>query len=56
MKANYLGATQLNATEGAPLSIELFGRDTDADLINWSATNLPRGMTFEVPTRVVNIR
>ncbi len=40
---------QLNASEGVPLTIELFGRDTDADLIEWAATGLPRGMTLDVP-------
>jgi len=39
----------LSATEGSALSIELFGHDTDTDLINWSSANLPRGMTFEIP-------
>ena len=46
------GATtpiQLNASEGVPLTIELFGRDTDADLIEWAATGLPRGMILDVP-------
>ncbi|MCI4427871.1 MAG: putative Ig domain-containing protein, partial [Burkholderiales bacterium] len=47
---NAATALQLNATEGVPLTIEVFGRDTDADLINWSTANLPRGMTFEVPS------
>ena len=41
---------QLNATEGVPLTIELFGRDTDTDLIEWAASDLPRGMTLEVPS------
>ena len=47
------GATtpiQLNASEGVPLTLELFGRDTDADLIEWAATGLPRGMTLDVPS------
>ncbi|UUZ69428.1 putative Ig domain-containing protein [Polaromonas sp. P2-4] len=42
-------ALQVSATEGSALSIELFGRDADTDLINWSTAGLPRGMTFEVP-------
>ncbi|MDP1770893.1 MAG: hypothetical protein Q8L15_01310 [Methylobacter sp.] len=41
---------QLNASEGVPLTLELFGRDTDADLIEWAATGLSRGMTLDVPS------
>ena len=41
---------QLNATEGVPLTIDLFGRDTDTDLIEWAASGLPRGMTLDVPS------
>ena len=51
-------AIQLNATEGIPLSLELFGHDSDIDLIDWNATTLPRGMSLALPasddtTRVV---
>jgi subtilase family serine protease len=41
---------QLNASEGVPLTIDLFGRDTDTDLIEWSVSGLPRGMMLEVPS------
>ncbi len=36
--------TQITASEGVPLSIEIFARDTDLDQLNWSVTGLPRGM------------
>ncbi|HLF95978.1 MAG TPA: CARDB domain-containing protein, partial [Methylococcaceae bacterium] len=40
---------RLHATEGVPLAVDLFGRDTDADLIDWKSLDLPRGMRLEVP-------
>jgi Putative Ig domain len=40
--------TQVSATEGVPLAIELFGRDADLDLIDWSLAGLPAGMTVDV--------
>ncbi|MDZ4255508.1 MAG: putative Ig domain-containing protein, partial [Sulfuritalea sp.] len=43
-------AIQLNATEGVPLSLELFGHDSDIDLIDWSAATLPRGMSLSLPS------
>ncbi|HEX8964211.1 MAG TPA: putative Ig domain-containing protein, partial [Rhodocyclaceae bacterium] len=39
----------INATEGTPLVLDLFAHDADADLIDWTATTLPRGMKLEVP-------
>ncbi|MBK6595654.1 MAG: putative Ig domain-containing protein [Burkholderiales bacterium] len=42
-------AIQLNATEGIPLSLELFGHGSDTDLSDWSATALPRGMSLSLP-------
>lgn len=39
----------LTATEAVPLTLDLFADDADADLINWTATGLPKGMTLSVP-------
>ena len=45
-----LTAIKLNAMEGVPFALELFGRDAELDLIEWNTTGLPRGMTLSVPT------
>ncbi|MDD2761989.1 MAG: hypothetical protein PHH11_17065, partial [Methylomonas sp.] len=39
-------ALRLNATEGVPLSLALYGSDADADRLDWTASGLPRGMVF----------
>ncbi|MFT5960936.1 MAG: VCBS repeat-containing protein, partial [Burkholderiaceae bacterium] len=47
--ANANTPVRIAATEGAPLTIDLFGQDADTDLINWTAPGLPRGMLLDVP-------
>ena len=42
------GTLKLTATEGAPLQIDLLGNDANADLINWSSLDLPRGMRMQI--------
>ncbi|WP_346950351.1 Ig-like domain-containing protein, partial [Dyella sp.] len=39
----------LSASEGAPLTLDLFAGDADADLINWTASGLPQGMLLNIP-------
>ena len=39
-------AIRLSATEGVPLTLTVYGHDSDSDLINWQVTGLPRGMVF----------
>ena len=36
----------IEAREGRPLDLEIFAQDSDADLIDWRVTELPRAMTF----------
>jgi len=34
------------ASEGVPLTLNLYGFDADADRLDWKVTNLPQGMVF----------
>ena len=50
VNADTAGATTLiNALEGQPLAIEVFGGDADLDRLNWSAGSLPPGMVLQTP-------
>ncbi|MES2205594.1 MAG: putative Ig domain-containing protein [Pseudomonadota bacterium] len=40
-------STTLNATEGIPLTFDIYTRDSDGDLLNWTAANLPVGMVMD---------
>lgn len=39
----------MKATEGVLLTLELSAQDADQDVLNWTASNLPSGMSLEVP-------
>ena len=39
--------TPIAATEGVPLSVEIFGYDSDLDHINWHVVGLPNGMSLD---------
>ena len=40
--------TQVTATEGVPLAIDLFAKDLELDGLSWTVTNLPAGMVLDV--------
>ncbi|MES2942354.1 MAG: putative Ig domain-containing protein, partial [Pseudomonadota bacterium] len=41
-------STQVTATEGVPLSLDIFAKDSNLDLLNWSVSGLPQGMVLDV--------
>ncbi|MBP6708625.1 MAG: hypothetical protein KA223_05655, partial [Candidatus Accumulibacter sp.] len=42
--ADHGGTLAIDAREGVPLALEVFGRDADADPITWQFDGLPRGL------------